>query len=88
MKYKEFLQRRLLRIKQAKSHFPDKRIVLKFFVFQYQEKDEEVTGMKNIQIKSFELANFGKNSGEKNVKVEPLFNSDQSPPEVDQPGLI
>ena len=41
------------------------------------------TGMKNIQIKSFELANFGKNSGEKNVKVEPLFNSDQSPPEVD-----
>ena len=36
-----------------------------FSVFQYQEKDEEVTGMKNIQIKSFELANFGKNTGEK-----------------------
>ena len=41
MKYKEFLQRRILRIKQAKCHFPDKRIVLKFSVFQYQEKDEE-----------------------------------------------
>ena len=84
MKSKKFLQRRLLQIKQAKSHFqiPDTiltMIILKFSVFQYQEKDEEVTGMKNIQIKSFELANFGKNSGEKNVKVEPLFNSDQSP---------
>ena len=54
-------------------------------MFQYQEKDEEVTGMKNIQIKSFELANFGKNSGEKNVKVEPLFNTDQSPREKSKP---